>query len=158
MYEKSLVILKPDAIQRRLVGEIIKKFENVGLKIHGIKMQQGTKEKFRVHYSELVSKDFYQYIEQYMMEGPSIFLVLGGLNAVKKIRLLVGGTEPASALPGTIRGDYAHQPYGKIDDKPIRNLVHASSSLSDAQKEIDLWFSDDELFEYIQLGDDLLAF
>ena len=140
MYQKSLIILKP------------------GLKIHAIKMKMAEKSNLRKHYVDLIEKDFYVYIEQYMTEGPSIFLVLGGLESIKKIRNLIGVTEPALAAPGTIRGDYAHQARGNLDDKPIRNLVHASSSLEDAKREINIWFLDSEILDFSQIGDQILSF
>ncbi|WDE96460.1 nucleoside-diphosphate kinase [Lentisphaera profundi] len=160
MYEKSLIIIKPDGVQRGLVGNIITRFENVGLKIHGMKFVQPTQEMARTHYSEHVDKAFYPTVEEYILSGPVLVFALGGMNAVKKIRLMVGATEPASSAPGTIRGDLAHQSYpdpGEPDDKPIRNLIHASGSSEEAVTEVKLWFTDDEIIEYGKITDELLA-
>ncbi|MDD7985652.1 nucleoside-diphosphate kinase [Lentisphaera marina] len=161
MYEKSLIIIKPDGVQRGLVGSIITRFENAGLKIHGMKFVQPTQEMARAHYSEHVDKGFYPTVEEYILSGPVLVFALGGINAVKKIRLMVGATEPASSAPGTIRGDFAHQSYpapGEPDDKPIRNLIHASGSSEEALTEVKLWFTDDEIIEYGKITDELLAF
>lgn len=161
MYEKSLIIIKPDGVQRGLVGNIITRFENAGLKIHGMKFVQPTQEMARAHYSEHVDKGFYPTVEEYILSGPVLVFALGGINSVKKIRLMVGATEPASSAPGTIRGDFAHQSYpapGEPDDKPIRNLIHASGSSEEALTEVKLWFNDDEIIEYGKITDELLAF
>lgn len=161
MYEKSLIIIKPDGVQRSLVGSILTRFENAGLKLHAVKFQKVPVEQSRKHYAEHVNKGFYPTVEKYITSGPVLVFVLGGLNAVKKIRTMVGATEPASALPGTIRGDFAHQPYpapGEPDDKPIRNLIHASATPEEAANEISIWFSDDEIVEYERINDSQLAF
>lgn len=161
MYEKSLIIIKPDGVQRSLVGSILTRFENAGLKLHAMKFQEVPVEQSRKHYAEHVNKGFYPTVEKYITSGPVLVFVLGGLNAVKKIRTMVGATEPASALPGTIRGDYAHQPYpapGEPDDKPIRNLIHASATPEEAANEISIWFSDDEVVDYERINDCQLAF
>ena len=160
MNEKSLVILKPDAIQRGLVGVILSRFENTGLKIEAMKLQSITREQAKKHYAEHIEKGFYQNIEDYIVSGPSLVLILSGMQAVSKIRLMVGATEPASATPGTIRGDFAHQSYpakGEEDDKPIRNLVHASASLKEANHEINIWFSKNECVEYKRVIDEQVS-
>lgn len=161
MYEKSLIIIKPDGVQRNLVGTILSRFENAGLKIHAVKFQTVPIEQARKHYAEHVGKGFYPTVEKYITSGPVLVLVLGGLSAIKKIRTMVGATEPSSALPGTIRGDFAHQPYpapGEPDDKPIRNLIHASATPEEAANEVKIWFSDDEIVEYERINDSQLAF
>ena len=161
MYEKSLIIVKPDGVQRNLVGSILTRFENAGLKIHAVKFQTVPVEQSRKHYAEHVDKGFYPTVEKYITSGPVLVLVLGGLSAIKKIRTMVGATEPSSALPGTIRGDFAHQPYpapGEPDDKPIRNLIHASATPEEAANEVAIWFSDDEIVEYERINDSQLAF
>jgi nucleoside-diphosphate kinase len=161
MYEKSLIIIKPDGIQRSLTGSIITRFENAGLKIHAMKFVNVTQDMARAHYSEHVNKAFYPTVEDYILSGPVLVFVLGGLNAVSKIRSIVGATEPNSALPGTIRGDYAHQCYpgpGEPDDKPIRNLIHASGTSEEAVTEVALWFKEDEVISYEKLTDNILAF
>ncbi len=161
MFEKSLIIIKPDGVQRSLVGSILTRFENAGLKIHAMKFQTVPVEKSREHYAEHVNKAFYPTVEKYITSGPVLVFVLGGLSAIKKIRTMVGATEPSSAVPGTIRGDYAHQPYpapGEPDDKPIRNLIHASATPDEAANEIKIWFTEDEIVDYDRINDDLLAF
>ena len=161
MYEKSLIIIKPDGVQRSLVGSILTRFENAGLKIHAMKFQTVPVEQSREHYSEHVNKGFYPTVEKYVTSGPVLVFVLGGLNAIGKIRTMVGATEPSSAVPGTIRGDYAHQPYpapGEPDDKPIRNLIHASATPDEAANEIKIWFTEEEIIDYDRINDGLLAF
>ncbi|MCM8540194.1 MAG: nucleoside-diphosphate kinase [Lentisphaeraceae bacterium] len=161
MYEKSLIIIKPDGVQRNLVGTILSRFENAGLKIHAVKFQTVPVEQSRKHYAEHVDKGFYPTVEKYITSGPVLVLVLGGLNSIKKIRTMVGATEPSSALPGTIRGDFAHQPYpapGEPDDKPIRNLIHASATPEEAANEVSIWFTDEEIVEYERINDSQLAF
>ncbi|MCM8530673.1 MAG: nucleoside-diphosphate kinase [Lentisphaeraceae bacterium] len=160
MYEKSLVIVKPDGVQRSLVGTVLSRFEAAGLKIHAMKFQNVPAEQSKEHYSEHVDKAFYPTVEEYITSGPVLVFVLGGNNAIKKIRTMVGATEPASALPGTIRGDFAHQPYpapGEPDVEPIRNLIHASATPDEASNEISIWFSEDELVDYSRDIDNQLS-
>ena len=161
MYEKSLIIIKPDGVQRSLVGTVLSRFESAGLKIHGMKFQTVPAEQSQKHYAEHVDKPFYPTVEEYITSGPVLVFVLGGHNAIKKIRAMVGATEPASALPGTIRGDFAHQSYpapGEPDDEPIRNLIHASATPDEAEAEISIWFSKEEIVEYSKISDGQLAF
>ena len=161
MYEKSLIIIKPDGIQRSLTGTILSRFENAGLKIHAMKFQSVTAERSKEHYAEHVNKGFYPTVEEYITSAPVLVFVLGGINAIKKIRTMVGATEPSSALPGTIRGDFAHQSYpapGEPDDKPIRNLIHASATAEEAAAEVAIWFDKSEIIDYSKINDELLAF
>ncbi len=148
--ENTLVLLKPDAVERALVGEIITRFEKVGLKIMGMKMIQIDSNFSKKHYAAHVEKAFYKGLEDFMTSGPVIAMVIGGLHAVELVRKIVGGTEPKSAQPGTIRGDYSHHSYAYTDKKgiAIKNLIHASGDVTDAEQEIGLWFSDTELHEY----------
>ena len=149
MYQKSLIILKPDALQRRLTGRIIQRFEDVGLKIHAMKLVKVGPDQSKRHYAEHVEKDFYPSLESYITSNPVLMFILGGLNANSKIRLMVGDTMPANAIPGTIRGDLAHQPRldstDGADMQPLRNLIHASANSEDATHEISVWFSDNEI-------------
>ena len=158
MYQKSLVILKPDTIQRRLTSSVLTRLEQAGFKIHAIKLLKASKEDFRKHYSELCDKPFYPSIESYVTSGPALFLVLGGINSITKIRQLVGATDPASALAGTIRGDLCHIPYSDNNNNSLKNLIHASSSIKDAEKEIKLWFKKEEIIDYPMIDDDLVSF
>lgn len=161
--ERTLVILKPDAIQRGLMGEIIARFEKAGLKIVGLKMASPDEAHYHHHYetiSKIISRHnqvVFDRIIKFMMSGPVIVAVLEGVEAVSLVRKLVGDTEPKSALPGTIRGDYAHINYKQADaaDIGIPNLVHASADIKEAKQEIDHWFGPKELFGYKTAHDHL---
>ncbi len=157
MYQKSLIILKPDALQRRLVGRIIQRFEDTGLKIHAMKFTKMSKEKSRQHYAEHIDKPFYKSLEKYVTSNPIIIFILGGNYAIDKIRLMVGDTMPGKALPGTIRGDFAHQQRtGIVKDEtqqPLMNLIHASATVDEAKNEIDIWFAPDESNDYSAVDD-----
>lgn len=154
--ERTLILLKPDAVQRGLAGEIVTRFEKAGLKIVGMKMMQPSEDHYHHHYegiSKLISRrgeEVYKRNTKAMMSGPVIAAVLEGVNAVAQVRKMVGETEPHSASPGTIRGDYAHMTMAHSNDKDggLPNLVHASGDLDEAKQEIDHWFSAEELFEY----------
>ena len=154
--EKTLVLFKPDTVQRGLVGEILTRFERVGLKIVGTKMIFPDKDHYYKHYEDIGQmvtrrgeKAFNVTLEM-MQTGPVIAMVFEGVEAVGLVRKMVGGTEPKSALPGTIRGDYSHMRFEYADNqlKGIPNLIHASGDAREAEKEIDHWFSDSELYDY----------
>ena len=157
--QRTLVVLKPDTVQRGIVGEVISRFERVGLKIVGMKMVMPDEDHYRAHYDEIGEmiarrgEQAFQYNVEYMMTGPVIAIVLEGVEAVPLVRKIVGPTEPKSAEMGTIRGDFAHMSFGYSDAKRIGvpNLVHASGSVSEAKKEIALWFKGDELYDYSDL-------
>ena len=150
MIDQSLVLIKPDGVQRGLVGEILSRFEKVGLTIVGMKMFLVTPDFAKKHYNAHVDKAFYAGLEAMITEGPVIAMVLEGVNAVELVRKMVGGTEPKSAQPGTIRGDYAHVSYEYADEKgiAIKNLIHASGNLEEAKQEVALWFTKEELHKY----------
>ncbi|MBI5389721.1 nucleoside-diphosphate kinase [Candidatus Woesearchaeota archaeon] len=150
MIEQTLVLLKPDAVQRGLMGEIIKRFEQVGMKIVGIKMVWMDKEFSKKHYAAHIQKPFYKGLEEFMTAGPVVALAIEGLHAVETVRKMVGDTEPKKALPGTIRGDYAHHSYAYTDKRgiAIKNLIHASGNAEDAKQELALWFGKKELQTY----------
>lgn len=149
MYEKSLVIIKPDGIQRRLAGQVLARFEQVGFKIHAMKFTQANSGLLEKHYQEHVGKDFYPLLESYMSAGPVLVLVLGGVSAIPKIRAMVGATTPGEAAPGTIRGDFAHQVMEKDDrNKALYNIIHASATPEEAEHEIGVWFTSDEVLDY----------
>ncbi|MBN1157706.1 nucleoside-diphosphate kinase [Candidatus Woesearchaeota archaeon] len=150
MIQKSLVLIKPDGVQRALVGEIIKRFENAGLKITGMKMVWIDADFSKKHYSAHVGKSFYPPTEQYITSGPVIAMVLEGIEAVHTVRKIVGSTEPKNSPPGTIRGDFAHMSMAYADGKKItiKNLIHASGTIEEAKKEIELWFKKDEIHGY----------
>ena len=154
--ERTLIILKPDAVKRGIVGDIISRFERAGLKIIGTKMIRPDYDQFYHHYegiSKMISrrgeKPFNVTLEM-MQSGPVVAFVLEGLSAVSTVRKMVGDTEPQKALPGTIRGDYAHMGFGHADERGVGvpNLIHASGDPEEAEQEIAHWFSDSELFEY----------
>ena len=150
MIEQTLVLIKPDGVQRALVGEILQRFERVGLKICGMKMVWVNPEFSKKHYKAHVEKPFYKGLEAMITEGPVVAMVLEGVHAVELVRKMVGPTEPKSAMPGTIRGDYAHISYAYADKKgvAIKNLIHASGNIDEAKAEISLWFKKDELHTY----------
>ena len=150
--EKSLVFIKPDGVERGLVGEIISRFEKVGLLIAGLKLVWIDADHAKKHYSAHVNKPFYSPVENYVTSSPVVAMVLQGHNAVALIRKMVGSTEPNSAAPGTIRGDYAHMTYEFSDGEGaslgLRNIIHASGNLEEANDEIALWFKPEELYTY----------
>lgn len=145
--EHTLVLLKPDAVARGFIGEIIARFERVGLKLVGLKLVQADKEFAKKHYCEHIGKDFYPKIEKLITQGPVVALVLEGYQAVAVVRKMVGSTDPFSAQPGTIRADYAHMSKERSQNKDtgINNLIHASDSIVSAEREIALWFVKKEL-------------
>jgi nucleoside-diphosphate kinase len=159
--QKSLVVFKPDTIQRGLVGEVLTRFERVGLKIVATKMIAPTKEHYYKHYEEIGQmvtrrgEQAFNVTLEMMIQGPVIAMVFEGVEAIALIRKLVGPTEPKSALPGTIRGDFSHMSFGYADDagKGIPNLIHASGDEEEAEKEIAHWFTDDEIYQYETLNE-----
>ncbi len=155
MIERTLILIKPDGVQRSLVGEITARFEKVGLKIVGMKMVWVDKKFAEQHYSAHSSKKFFKSLVGFLTEGPIVAIVLEGIHAIDVTRKLVGSTEPKSAAPGTIRGDLAHHSYEHSDKKgmPIKNLIHASENKKDAEKEIKLWFTAKEMHSYKALHD-----
>lgn len=154
--EQTLIILKPDALQRGLAGEIITRFERVGLKIVATKMLRPDYDHYYKHYEEIgkmISRrgqPAFDVTLAMMQEGPVIAIVLEGINAVEQVRKMVGTTEPKSAQPGTVRGDYAHVSfdYANANSLGIPNLIHASGDVAEAKEEIKHWFSKEEMFDY----------
>ncbi len=138
--ERTFVMVKPDGVQRGLVGEIISRLERKGLKIVAIKMLKIPMEMAERHYEEHKNKPFFSSLISYITSGPVIAMVVEGKNAVKVVRKLVGATNPAEAEPGTIRGDFG------LDLG--RNVVHASDSIASAEREIRLFFRDEEILNY----------
>ncbi len=150
MIERTLILLKPDAVQRGVCGEIISRFEKAGLKIVGMKMVWADRDFSKIHYAEHVEKPFYKGLEDMIVMGPVIAMVLEGVEAIALVRKMAGATEPKSALPGTIRGDYAQVSYGHADKRGIgiKNVIHASANAEDAEKEVALWFKEEEMHSY----------
>ncbi len=138
--ERTLVLLKPDALQRRLAGQIIARFEAKGLKIVGVKLVQVTREVAARHYAEHVGKPFYEDLVSFITSAPVVALVIGGPRAIEAVRGLMGKTNPFDAAPGTIRGDYGLS--------VGMNLVHGSDSPASAAREIPLFFAPEEILDY----------
>lgn len=151
-----MVILKPDAVERGIAGEIITRFERTGLKIVGLKMVHPDEEHYHHHYEnigQLISRrgeEVYRRNADFMKSGPVIAVVLEGVKAVATVRKMVGETEPHKANPGTIRGDYAHMTIEHANQKGggLPNIVHASADENEAKSEISHWFKPEELFDY----------
>lgn len=186
MIERSLVLIKPDGVQRSLVGEIISRFEKCGLKLIGMKMINASKEDAGKHYAD--DEEWLQSVGEkakgaaekrgekvketpmeignrvrdqlmhYITMSPAVALCIEGHNAVKKIRDIVGSTSPHDAAPGTIRGDYAIDSYQLADNsgRPIQNLIHASGAVDEAEREIKVWFTDEELHVWKRVDEDLI--
>ncbi|XP_053194301.1 nucleoside diphosphate kinase, mitochondrial [Scomber japonicus] len=138
--EQTLIAVKPDGVQRRLVGQIIRRFEQRGFKLVGLKMLQVSEDLLSQHYCELRKKPFYPSLLHYMTSGPVVVMVWEGHNVVQTSRVMVGNTNPAEAQAGTVRGDFSFH--------VSRNVVHASDSLEGAQREIRLWFQGKELLNW----------
>ena len=148
--ERTLVVLKPDAVARGLAGRIIQRFEDASLKIIGMKMRKIDADFTRKHYFDLeerLGSAVYNATAEFMQRGPVIAFVIEGEDAVATVRKIVGSTYPNEAQPGSIRGDFAHQ------SKAVANLVHASGKPEEAKYEVDLWFDATELYEYHSAND-----
>jgi nucleoside-diphosphate kinase len=184
--ERTFVMLKPDAIQRTLIGEIIGRFERVGLKLIGIKMVLADEKTLWTHYGKQddwfeakgarivenrkaagmpVEKPAIEYgrdiigaLIKYMTAGPVIQMVWQGNQAVAVVTKLTGTTEPATSDVGTIRGDYTTDSYAlsNIDDRAVRNLIHCSDKPEEAEREIALWFKEDEMVNYRIIQEQIL--
>jgi nucleoside-diphosphate kinase len=138
--ERTLVIAKPDAVQRGLIGEIVSRLERKGLKLIGMKMASLDEAILRIHYAEHVEKDFYTGLEEFMKSSPVVLMAWEGFECVESVRRLVGATNPRQAEPGSIRGDLAAG--------TGRNLIHASDSKKSGEAEVKNFFKDNELFGY----------
>lgn len=185
--ERTLVIIKPDAVQRTLVGEIINRYERIGLKLVAMKMFVPDAEMIERHYTLdpewrritgektikgymdkgltppindplEVTKILLEKLKKYMTSGPVIAMVWQGAHAVKIVRKLTGGTEPLTSDVGTIRGDYVLDSYQMSDgdERSIRNLVHASGSVKEAEDEIKHWFDESEIIDYVSIQEHIL--
>jgi len=186
--ERTLIVIKPDGIQRTLVGEIIKRYERIGLKLVAMKLLVASPEHVRAHYTldaewhvktgeksikaytdkggshphgndpVAVSNVILDGLTRYMSSGPVIAVVLEGAHAVAIVRKLTGGTEPLTSDVGTIRGDFVLDSYemGNVGGRSVRNLVHASGSVSEAEREIKHWFKEDEIVDYRHVQEAIL--
>ena len=142
--ERTLVLVKPGAVQRELIGEIITRFERKGIKIVGLKMLQMTEQLINEHYAHLKEQPFFADLKHSMMATPVVAIALEGYDIVKRVRTLTGATNPREAAPGTIRGDYSVS---------IRNnFVHASGTIEEALDELQRFFTEDEMFTYRRLN------
>lgn len=140
MKERTLLLLKPDAVQRGLIGSILGRFERKGFKIVGLKMIQMSKELAKEHYAHLVEKPFYPDLEKFVTENPLVAVAIEGKEAVEVTRTIVGPTNASKAPAGTIRGDFSNS--------TSRNVIHASDSKETAEKEVPRFFKPGELFDY----------
>ncbi|ORY07077.1 nucleoside diphosphate kinase [Basidiobolus meristosporus CBS 931.73] len=145
--ERTYIMVKPDGVERGLVGEIIKRFEQKGYKLAGLKLVKPTQELLAEHYRDLASKPFFPGLMAYMTSGPVVGMVFEGKGVVKTGRVLLGETNPLASLPGTIRGDFCVD-VGK-------NLCHGSDSVESAEREIALWFPEG-IVEYNRFVDQLI--
>ncbi|NXI19060.1 NDK kinase, partial [Irena cyanogastra] len=138
--ERTFIAIKPDGVQRGLVGEIIKRFEQKGFRLVAMKFVQASEDLLKQHYIDLKDRPFFPGLVKYMNSGPVVAMVWEGLNVVKTGRIMLGETNPADSKPGTIRGDFCIQ--------VGRNIIHGSDSVESAQKEINLWFKPTELIDF----------
>ena len=184
--ERTFVIIKPDGIQRSLVGEIVKRFERTGLKVVAMKMALLPEEKLWKHYDKddewftkkgtnivkdkeaaglkiekeaiEYGKDIIRALVKYMTAGPVVMMVIEGNQAVAVVKKLVGETEPATSDVGTIRGDLTIDSYAvcAVDDRAVRNLIHCSDEVGNANKEIAMWFSSEDVIDYRHVQEEIL--
>ena len=140
MNERTLVLIKPDGVQRLLAGRILARYEERGLKLAGLKLMSVSTEMAEQHYDVHRAKPFFRGLVEFITSGPLVAAVLEGPNAIAVVRAMNGATRPHEAAPGTIRGDFALE--------TAQNLVHASDSPETAASELALWFSDEELVDY----------
>ena len=138
--ERTFIAIKPDGVQRGLIGEIIKRFENKGFKLVGLKMTHPSQDLLKRHYDDLKNRPFFTSLVDYMHSGPVVAMVWEGKGAVKTGRVMLGETNPADSMLGTIRGDFCIQ-VGK-------NIIHGSDKVESAKQEISLWFKPEELVSW----------
>ena len=143
--DRTFVMVKPDGVQRNLVGKVIARFEARGLKIAALKMLRISRELAERHYGEHKGKPFFEPLVNYITSSPVVAMVLEGKEAVQTVRNMLGATNPLTAAPGTIRADYG------LDIG--RNVVHGSDSADSAQREIDLFFRPEEICVYVKAAD-----
>ena len=148
--EKTFAMIKPDGVQRSLVGNIIARYEAKGLRVAGMKIMQVSEAQAAQHYAEHVGKPFYNRLIYYITSAPIVAMVVEGYNAVESVRHLVGATDPLKADVGTIRADFA-----QIMEY---NVIHASDSLASADREIDIYFRPEEIYDNWQSMEELIAY
>lgn len=148
MKEKSLIIIKPDAVQRNLIGEIVSRIERKGLKIIGMKMMSISDTLLEEHYAHIKDKPFFPGIRDFMKSSPVVVMAVDGINTVSSLRLLVGPTKAWEANAGTIRGDFSLSTQS--------NIVHASDSIENGEIEVARFFDSSELFSYQKIDTDFI--
>lgn len=146
--DRTFVMVKPDGVQRGLVGDIVARFERRGLKVVGLKMLTVSDELAKKHYAEHAAKPFFPSLVSFIRSGPVVAMVIEGKNVVPIVRSMVGATNPANSNPGTIRGDFA------VDMG--RNVIHASDSPDSAKREISLYFDNSEIAAYVRIDEQWL--
>jgi len=157
--QRTLVLIKPDGIIRQLVGKIITRFEDAGLKTIGMKMLWIDEEFAGKHYREDIAQKHGERVRngliKYIKEGPIMALILEGVDAISVTRKIVGSTYPNESQPGTIRGDFAHisKNYANSKEVNVKNLIHASANQEDAEIEVPLWFNEKEIHTYKTVHD-----
>ncbi|RJQ20221.1 nucleoside-diphosphate kinase [Candidatus Woesearchaeota archaeon] len=186
MIERTLVLLKPDAVQRALVGEIVSRFERTGFKVVALKLCYASKETAGQHYADdqawlksvgektkksyeakgisvkddalTIGNRIRQQLMDFISMSPIVAVVLEGHDVIGKVRIMCGDTAPNKSAPGTIRGDFAFDSYGLADTsgRPIQNLIHASDSVESAKREIAIWFKESEIHPYQRVDEALL--
>ncbi|MDO8609622.1 MAG: nucleoside-diphosphate kinase [bacterium] len=189
--QKALLIIKPDGVQRGLIGTIIKRFEKVGLTVIGVKFEWATKEKVIAHYPNTeawfkkvgertlsnyakkgidankvfgtndpikIGQAVKGWLVNYFQESPVFLAAVEGYEAIEIVRKLSGNTLPVLAAPGTVRGDFSHDTIDLANEqnRPLRNLIHASDAVEDGEKEVALWFAPNELFSYVRADEKLM--
>jgi len=189
--QKALLIIKPDGVQRGLIGKIINRFEQVGLKIIGLKFIWAKEQQIRDHYPSTeawfkkvgertltnyakkdldakkifgtndaisIGKTVKQWLITYLQESPLFMVVVEGYDCIEIVRKLSGNTIPVLAAPGTIRGDFSHDTIDLANEqsRPLRNIIHASDTVEDGEKEIKVWFTDGELFDYRRVDEKIM--
>lgn len=189
--QKALLIIKPDGVQRGLIGTILKRFEQVGLTIIGLKFIWASKEQIITHYPETeawfkkvgertltnyakkgldtkkvfgtddalsIGKTVKGWLIDYLQESPLFFAVVEGYDVIEIVRKLSGNTIPLLSAPGTIRGDFSHDTIDLANEqnRPLRNIIHASDTIEDGEKEVNLWFTKEELFDYKRADEEFM--
>lgn len=152
--QRTLILIKPDGVKRGFMGRIVSRFEDAGLKIVAVKLRHTEEGHALLHYTEDIAirrgPRVREQLIDFLKTGPVLAMVLEGIEAIEVVRKMVGATEPKTALPGTIRGDFSHVSFGHANekDKAVENLIHASANEADAKYEVSLWFNQDEFCDY----------
>ena len=155
MIERSLVLIKPDGVARGLTGKIIQKFEDTGMKIVAMKMTKIDRNFAMKHYTADLAERRGEAVRNMMLDfitsGPIVAMVIEGIDAIQNVRKIVGKTEPKSAEPGTIRGDFTHVSFvhaNEVQHRAVMNVIHASGDKKDAEYEVPLWFNEEEIVKH----------